>query len=66
MKNRPKARLLRIESMGSELVSLNIMADSVGLEVRSLTDRWADLDEKVNILNFPFRSDNRNLPSSLK
>ena len=36
MKNRPKARLLRIESMGNELVSLNIMADSVGQEVRSL------------------------------
>ena len=47
MKNRPKARLLRIESMGNELVSLNIMADSVGLEVRTLTDRWANLDGKV-------------------
>ena len=54
MKNRPKARLLRIESMGNELVSLNIMADSVGQEVRSLTDRWATLDEKVeeNLLFF--------------
>jgi len=47
MKNRPKARILRIESMGSELVSLNIMTDSVGSEVKSLTDRWATLEEKV-------------------
>ena len=47
MKNRPKARLLRIESMGNELVSLNIMADSVGQEVRSLTERWASLIVKV-------------------
>ena len=47
MKNRPKARILRIESMGSELVSLNIMTDSVGSEVKSLTDRWATLNEKV-------------------
>jgi hypothetical protein len=49
MKNRPKARILRIESMGNELVSLNIMADSVGLEVRTLTERWASLEEKVTI-----------------
>lgn len=47
MKNRPKARLLRIESMGNELVSLNIMAESVGSEVKSLADRWAILEEKV-------------------
>lgn len=47
MKNRPKARILRIESMGNELVSLNIMTESVGSEVRSLTERWATLDEKV-------------------
>ncbi|EFX89386.1 dystrophin [Daphnia pulex] len=47
MKNRPKARILRIESMGSELVSLNIMTDSVGSEVKSLTDRWATLEEKA-------------------
>ncbi len=50
MKNRPKARILRIESMGSELVSLNIMTESVGSEVKSLTDRWANLNEKVKIL----------------
>jgi len=49
MKNRPKARILRIESMGNELVSLNIMADSVGLEVRTLTERWSSLEEKVTI-----------------
>uniref|UniRef100_A0A0N8BMF8 Dystrophin major muscle n=2 Tax=Daphnia magna TaxID=35525 RepID=A0A0N8BMF8_9CRUS len=47
MKNRPKARLLRIESMGNELVSLNIMAESVGSEVKSLADRWAILEEKA-------------------
>ncbi|XP_046644687.1 utrophin-like isoform X8 [Daphnia pulicaria] len=47
MKNRPKARILRIESMGSELVSLNIMTDSVGSEVKSLTDRWVTLEEKA-------------------
>lgn len=47
MKNRPKARILRIDSMGNELVSLNIMADTVGLEVRTLTERWASLEEKV-------------------
>lgn len=35
--------------MGNELVSLNIMADSVGLEVRTLTERWASLEEKVTI-----------------
>ena len=50
MKNRPKARILRIESFGSELVSLNIMADSVGSEVKSLTDRWATLEEKVSTI----------------
>lgn len=48
MKNRPKARLLRIESMGNELVSLNIMAEEVGSEVRQLTERWASLEEKVS------------------
>ncbi|KAI9557614.1 dystrophin [Daphnia sinensis] len=47
MKNRPKARLLRIESMGNELVSLNIMSESVGSEVKSLADRWAVLEEKA-------------------
>ena len=52
MKNRPKARILRIESMGSELVSLNIMTDSVGSEVKSLTDRWATLNEKVKKKEF--------------
>lgn len=51
MKNRPVARILRIESMGNELVSLNIMADSVGSEVKLLTDRWATLSEKVT---YPF------------
>ena len=35
--------------MGNELVSLNIMADSVGLEVRTLTERWSSLEEKVTI-----------------
>lgn len=54
MKNRPKARLLRIESMGSELVSLNIMSESVGSEVKSLTNRWAVLEEKV--CTIPFNS----------
>ncbi len=48
MKNRPQDRILRIESMGTELVSLNIMADSVGIEVKMLTERWASLEEKVN------------------
>lgn len=50
MTNRPKARILRIESMGDELISLNIMTESVGSEVRSLTERWATLDEKVTSL----------------
>lgn len=48
MKNRPKARLPRIESMGNELVSLNIMAEEVGSEVRQLTGRWSSLEEKVS------------------
>lgn len=47
MKDRPKARLIRIDSMGNELVSLNIMAEEVGTEVRQLTERWASLEEKV-------------------
>ena len=50
MKNRPQDRILRIESMGTELVSLNIMADSVGIEVKMLTERWASLEEKVNLV----------------
>lgn len=54
MKNRPKARILRIESMGSELVSLNIMTESVGSEVKSLTDRWATLEEKVSAIKSNF------------
>ena len=44
MKNRPKERLERIESMGTELVSLEIMSDSVGLEVRTLSERWNQLE----------------------
>ena len=54
MKNRPKARILRIKSMGSELVSLNIMTESVGSEVKSLTDRWATLEEKVSAIKSNF------------
>ncbi len=50
MTNRPKTRLERIESMGHELVSLGIMADSVGAEVQTLTDRWANLTVKVTTL----------------
>ena len=47
MKNRPVERLSRIESMGHELVSLKIMAQSVGAEVQTLADRWANLTVKV-------------------
>ena len=52
MKNRPETRIKSIETMGNELVSLNIMADSVGLEVRNLTERWASLEEKVTKNSF--------------
>lgn len=47
LKNRQEARITSLQAMGNELISLNIMADSVGLEVRNLTERWASLNEKV-------------------
>lgn len=56
LKIRPNDRILRIESMGNELVSLNIMADSVASEVRSLTERWASLEEKVLVVTLFNRS----------